>query len=78
MYADLAQFGKGKISYRHDEKSNFWFAVYDKLTAKEMRALLKSRGQGVSGTRALLFCLVFTPVISADCVIFRRMGDMTS
>lgn len=60
MYADLASFGKGKISYRMDEKANFWWAVYDKLTAKEMRTLLKSRGQGVSGTRALLMSRLHT------------------
>eukprot|EP00956_Cyclotella_meneghiniana_P018158 scaffold30021_cov73-Cyclotella_meneghiniana.AAC.2 len=54
MYADLAGFKRGKISYTLDEKKNFYWAKYSRLNVKEMKALLHQRDQGTSGTKATL------------------------
>eukprot|EP00956_Cyclotella_meneghiniana_P034030 scaffold101125_cov66-Cyclotella_meneghiniana.AAC.2 len=53
MYADLSRFA-GSIRYKHDASKDFWFADYSNLSAKEMRELLKARGQGSSGAKAVL------------------------
>eukprot|EP00956_Cyclotella_meneghiniana_P035674 scaffold116951_cov42-Cyclotella_meneghiniana.AAC.2 len=54
MYADLAGFKRGKISFTLDEKKNFYWAKYSRLNVKEMKALLHQRDQGTSGTKATL------------------------
>jgi hypothetical protein len=48
MYSDLSCFA-GSIWYKHDASKDFWFADYSNLSVKEMRELLKARGQGSSG-----------------------------
>jgi hypothetical protein len=54
FYADLMKFPDGIIGYYLDEKTKYWYATYDRLSVRQMKELLKSRGQGTSGKKALL------------------------
>jgi hypothetical protein len=50
MYEDLLPF-ISQIRFKMDAKNNFWWAVYDKLSAKDLKTLLRGRGQAVSGRK---------------------------
>lgn len=51
FYADLMEYPDGIFGYYLDAQTNYWFATYDKLSARQMKALLRRRGQSVSGTK---------------------------
>ena len=53
MYADLVPF-LPDIRFRMDEKQNFWWAEYDKMKSKDIKTLLRGRGQAVYGNKNAL------------------------
>ena len=58
MYADLA-FVADKIKYKLDSKLQFWWAQYDNLSAKELKQILRARGQQTSGVKQTLISRLY-------------------
>lgn len=78
LYEDLMHFPDGIIGYYLDEKTKYWYATYDRLSVKQMKTLLRGRGQGTSGKKALLILVVCNSVTNVGLTCSKLTTDLTS